>query len=1157
MDLTTNEITTWLNTTSQPLDFATDGINLYFSRTSANIIYKIPLSPNPTNSLNSYQWSTDLQLNNPSGFEIISNNLYVSNRNNGTISEINLTTGVANGPAWITGLFSPTRMKIYNNFLYVINSYGTSGPNLQMNNTVSQISLTNKSITTLIASSFLFSPFALTIYNDYLYVTNNNIIDGFYNTKKINLTGPPKITSAVSSNLQSPAGIFSYNNSIYIESSLFTTGSNRINIYKEVSSTIPIPTNISYNSTTKLLSWRGVAFDSTNNYFMIQDLTNNLNLTSNSETIDLTQFMTQNPTITLFNITIRQVNSNIIGPESNSYRINLATTLNFSYNSNTKVLTWSSTRVPYDYFIIRDSSKGLDVTSNTTSLDLTSFISQNSSVTTLNVIVRQVNSGAIGPESITYTINLPQPTPPPSNLSYNTNTKVLTWSATLPYESFMIEESSRALFIGNSNTTSFNLTQFISQNSSFTTLNITVRQVNSGIPGAQSITYTINLPPPIPPTPTNLSYNTQTKTLTWSATGQYDSFIIRDLSKGLDVSSNNTSFNLTSFISQNPSVTTLNVGIRQVKSGVIGLESNIYTFDLPSPPTDISYNRTTKLLTWSAREPYQSFFIEDLSTTFIVGNSNTTSFDLTQFISQNSSFKIFNIRITQLNSGIPGEPSNIYEINLLPLPSDLSYNRTTNVLSWTATEEYEYFTIRDLSNNLDTSRNEQNIDLSTFISEKNPLFFNITIKQITSGLAGPGSNIIINLVPPPIDLSYNTTTKVLTWSGKSPYDYFTIRDLSNNLDISRNVQNIDLSTFISEKNPLFFNIRVTQTSSGFTGPESNVYTINLVPAPIDLSYNTTTKVLTWLGKSPYDYFTIRDLSNNLDISRNAQNIDLSTFISENNPLFLNVKVTQTSSGFTGPGSNIIINLVPVPMNIKFNSNTKVLRWTGLAPYDYFTIYDSLTGNDISTNNTFISLKPLIFQNSTSLHITIRQTSSGITGPLSKLFIINLLPQSNICFTEGTIIQTDQGEIPIELISHTNTINNLKVMEVTKTTSFDDYLICIEKDCLDKNYPNQKTIVSQNHKILFKEQLTKAKDLPNTTKISYNGEILYNILLEQNHFMIANNLICETLDVDNVIAHLYKSPNKIKITHLLNNANTFEEYKQIALTNLTNLSDSHI
>ena len=335
----------------------------------------------------------------------------------------------------------------------------------------------------------------------------------------------------------------------------------------------------------------------------------------------------------------------------------------------------------------------------------------------------------------------------------------------------------------------------------------------------------------------------------------------------------------------------------------------------------------------------------------------------------------------------------------------------------------------------------------------------------------------INLVPSPTDLSYNTNTKVLTWSGKSPYDYFTIRDLSNNLDISRNAQNIDLSTFISENNPLFLNIKVSQTSSGLTGPASNVYTINLVPSPIDLSYNTTTKVLTWSGKSPYDYFTIRDLSNNLDISRNAQNIDLSTFISENNPLFLNIKVSQTSSGLTGPASN--------------------------------------------------------------------------------LFIINLLPQSNICFTEGTIIQTDQGEIPIELISKTNTINNLKVMEVTKTTSFDDYLICIEKDCLDTNYPNQKTVVSQNHKFLFKEQLTKAKDLPNTTKISYNGEILYNILLEQNHFMIANNLICETLDVDNVIAHLYKSPNKIEITQLLNNANTFEEYKQIALTNLKNLSDLHI
>ena len=91
--------------------------------------------------------------------------------------------------------------------------------------------------------------------------------------------------------------------------------------------------------------------------------------------------------------------------------------------------------------------------------------------------------------------------------------------------------------------------------------------------------------------------------------------------------------------------------------------------------------------------------------------------------------------------------------------------------------------------------------------------------------------------------------------------------------------------------------------------------------------------------------------------------------------------------------------------------------------------------------------------------------------------------------------------------------------------------------------------SQNHKILFKRELIKAKDLKNVFKIPYNDEILYNILLEVNSFMVANNLICETLDVNNVIAYLYKSPNKIKITHLLNTAKTFEEYKEIALKHL--------
>jgi hypothetical protein len=37
---------------------------------------------------------------------------------------------------------------------------------------------------------------------------------------------------------------------------------------------------------------------------------------------------------------------------------------------------------------------------------------------------------------------------------------------------------------------------------------------------------------------------------------------------------------------------------------------------------------------------------------------------------------------------------------------------------------------------------------------------------------------------------------------------------------------------------------------------------------------------------------------------------------------------------------------------------------------------------------------------------------------------------------------------------------------------------------------------------------------------YNGEILYNVLLETHEKMIVNNLIVETLDPTNIVAQLY-------------------------------------
>ncbi len=134
-------------------------------------------------------------------------------------------------------------------------------------------------------------------------------------------------------------------------------------------------------------------------------------------------------------------------------------------------------------------------------------------------------------------------------------------------------------------------------------------------------------------------------------------------------------------------------------------------------------------------------------------------------------------------------------------------------------------------------------------------------------------------------------------------------------------------------------------------------------------------------------------------------------------------------------------------------------------------------------------------------------------------------ESNICFPAGTPILTDQGVIPIDEINpDIHTICGKTIVEITKTVSFDKYLICFNKNALKHNYPTEKTIMSKEHKIYFNGKMREAKtfvdQFENVKKIKYNGEILYNVLMEEPYIIKVNNLICETLDPENLIAKLY-------------------------------------
>ena len=84
----------------------------------------------------------------------------------------------------------------------------------------------------------------------------------------------------------------------------------------------------------------------------------------------------------------------------------------------------------------------------------------------------------------------------------------------------------------------------------------------------------------------------------------------------------------------------------------------------------------------------------------------------------------------------------------------------------------------------------------------------------------------------------------------------------------------------------------------------------------------------------------------------------------------------------------------------------------------------------------------------------------------------------------------------------------------------------------KNVPNKDTLITNNHKVMYKGKLIKANKLVTIIEtgvefVDYNGEVLYNVLLEgeDDNKMIVNEMIVETLSPINNIARLYKKIRK--------------------------------
>ena len=161
---------------------------------------------------------------------------------------------------------------------------------------------------------------------------------------------------------------------------------------------------------------------------------------------------------------------------------------------------------------------------------------------------------------------------------------------------------------------------------------------------------------------------------------------------------------------------------------------------------------------------------------------------------------------------------------------------------------------------------------------------------------------------------------------------------------------------------------------------------------------------------------------------------------------------------------------------------------------------------------------------------------GANSPNQPIGIpFNLLPSSGICFPAGTPINTDQGIKNIEDIStRKNTINGKKINSITRTIMKRlDYLVVLEKDCIEKNVPSQQTICSPDHKILYRDKMIEAsllieRKVRGVYAKKYDKSPLYNVLLDSHSTMIVNNMITETLHPKNPIAMLYSNiPQSVK------------------------------
>ena len=176
--------------------------------------------------------------------------------------------------------------------------------------------------------------------------------------------------------------------------------------------------------------------------------------------------------------------------------------------------------------------------------------------------------------------------------------------------------------------------------------------------------------------------------------------------------------------------------------------------------------------------------------------------------------------------------------------------------------------------------------------------------------------------------------------------------------------------------------------------------------------------------------------------------------------------------------------------------------TGMSYKNWTSIASDATGQNL------IACEETIWLNQTIV--------PGPTGPT---------PFVDICFVKDTMVQTDQGQVPIQnLRPGKHTLFKQYILAVTETIHTDAHLVKVAAYAFG-SYPTKDTYVSKNHRINGTDSFKEAREFVNgvtVTLVPYHREPLYNVLCERPAFMKVHGMMAETLDPTSDIALYHKS-----------------------------------